>query len=240
MLASSRRSAGRPRLAQQRVDLPCRGLHSRGRSRDARRDGRAAGSPSPRGPARCSGCAGPRRRSRCRRGWHPCGLARHRAACRRPSMVPALRGRRPKIASTVSERPAPTRPPRPRISPSATAKETSRTGRRRARGSCTASATGAVGSPRRRARRAACVDAPRSCPTMWRMRSAWVSEAVGREASDGATLAHDGDAVGDREDLLQPMRDEDQAAAVGAQARHDVEQAVDLARAAARPSARRR
>ena len=120
------RSAGRPSSASS-ASTCARGCHSRGRSPGARRDGRGAGSPCTERsgtmfwarrssatkpmPARMASLAG---------AWIE-RLSARRERCRHCA------ARRPKSASTVSERPAPTRPPRPRISPCRTAKETSRT-----------------------------------------------------------------------------------------------------------------
>ena len=134
--------SGSSRRPMQLCDPARRACHSRGRSRDGRRDGRAADSRAPTGPAR----------SICRRRSSATKPMPARIACagvrgangwpsRRTS--PPARGRSPKIVSTVSDRPAPTRPPSPRISPRCRSKETSRTsgGARRPR-------TDRTGSPR--------------------------------------------------------------------------------------------
>ena len=69
---------------------------------------------------------------------------------------------------------------------------------------------------------------PRSRPTIRRTSSVWLRTRRER-GGDGAALAHDGDPVGDREHLLEPMRDEDDRASRALRARDDVEQPLDLA-----------
>ena len=55
---------------------------------------------------------------------------------------------------------------------------------------------------------------------------------------DVRAVAHDGDGVAEREDLVEPVGDEQQCAALVAQAAGDREEPLDLDAAEARPSAR--
>ena len=169
---------------------------------------RAAGSRARKGPARCSGGAGPRRRSRCRRGSPRPGCAA-RTALPVERISPPARGRRPKIVSTVSERPAPTRPPRPRISPRCRSKDTSRTiggarELRRPREHRLAA--------RRRRRGGRAIDRAEFAADHQADEFRLVQARGRARGRDRAALAHDRDSVGDREHFLQPMRDEDQRA----------------------------
>ena len=56
-----------------------------------------------------------------------------------------------------------------------------------------------------------------------------VVEFVGALAAGKAAIAQNGDAVGNREDLLEPVRNKDDGEAARFQARHRLEQGVDLA-----------
>ena len=63
-------------------------------------------------------------------------------------------------------------------------------------------------------------------------------ELLDRLRQDVAAVAHDGDALADREDLLEPVRDEEHRAPARAQRLDDAEQPLDLGRSSARRSAR--
>ena len=117
-----------------------------------------------------------------------------------------MRARRPKIASSVSERPAPTRPPSPTISPRRSVERNvahHRVAREVAAPRAPASPSRSTGATRSHR------SAPSSRPTIRRTSSVWF-RLRSAAARDRAPFAHHGDAVGDREDLLEPMRDEDE------------------------------
>ena len=136
------------------------------------------------------------------------------------STPPASARSMPKIARATSERPAPTRPASATISPALTSNETS------------------VNTPSRVSRSTLSTVSPTSATSLGKSASrsrptiAWISFCVDvsrdRLGHDVAAVAHHGDALAEREDLVQPVRDEEHRGAPGAQRLDDAEEAVDL------------
>ena len=85
-----------------------------------------------RNPRRGPPAGDPRERGRSRAGWRPAGSS-IRSGCPSRLTVPAIGGSTPNIARAISDRPAPTRPAIPRISPRPTANDTACCGYRRVR-----------------------------------------------------------------------------------------------------------
>ena len=138
------------------------------------------------------------------------------------STPPASARSMPKIARATSERPAPTRPASATISPALTSNETS------------------VKTPSRVSRSTLSTVAPTwatsfgKSASMSRPTIAWISCCVVVSAvgcgQDVAPVAHHRDALAEREDLVEAVRDEEHRGALGAQRLDDAEEAVDLGR----------
>ena len=147
----------------------------------------------------------------------------------------ARRGRcAPTIASATDVRPAPTSPASPTISPSRTVKRDVAKAPRRAERLRTSSAARA-----RRRRRAPEIPRTRRGPPSSGSAAARSRPAAAAVATWPAVPQH-GHAIGDREDLVEPVRDVDDAEPAVAQLAHDRRsRRVDFARRQASPRARR-
>ena len=132
-----------------------------------------------------------------------------------------IRGRQAKRISASCVRPEPTRPARPRISPWRTEHDTSVTPVAR----CD---TFRRSVPPRREDRALGKDS-RELAASHHPDERGAIDAGALAGFDRLPIAEDGDAIGNREDLLETMRDIDDAAAVRLEQPDDREQALDFA-----------
>ena len=144
---------------------------------------------------------------------------------RRPTRdldVPVPPGARPKIASSSSERPAPTSPASPTTSPGATSSETfsNAPGRLKSRTRRTASPIVARPVVRRIEVLELAADHQRD-----QARAVEVGDHARRRR---VPVAEDRDAVGEREELAEAVRDEDRRDALGAQPPDEPEERLDL------------
>ena len=143
------------------------------------------------------------------------------AACRARRAGPAaVRGARPQIAGDVSVRPAPIRPPMPRISPRRSSKQTS----------LTRSPSAIPSTLRQHGRQPACRCAAGRGRASRGRPSRRPRRASSRQRSrrDVAPVAQHGDAVAEREDLGHAVADVDDADAPRLQVAHDAEQRLRL------------
>ena len=126
----------------------------------------------------------------------------------------------PKIARATSERPAPTRPASATISPALTENETSVNTPSRVSRSTLSTVCADLGDLLGEER--VQVAADHRVDQLLRRR---LGDRLGH---DVAAVAHHGDALAEREDLVQPVRDEQHGRAAGAQRLDDAEEPVDL------------
>ena len=194
------------------------------RAAGSRWSGRGCRRAGSRGRARTGG-GRPARRPRpprsCARGLRPVTSAP-------PSVTrPAVGRRRPVIASTSSSWPLPATPAIPKISPARTSRLTPRTASWPRSSLAWSASTLSIGSPG--------WDVPRSTvswtsrPTIISARSSSFVSAGIREPDDPAA-PDDRDPVGDLEDLVELVADEDDAVALGGQAAQDGEDLLRLLR----------
>ena len=144
-------------------------------------------------------------------------LAVDASPCRRHGV------RAPKTVSRISERPEPTRPARPTISPARTAKLTSANSPARVRPSTSST----VAASRR--------SAPRGGEDVLDRAAGHQPDQLGgrgllgrQPGGDGAAVLEHGDPVADLADLLEPVGDVDDGDALGGEVADDAEQVLDL------------
>ena len=150
------------------------------------------------------------------------GRARRAGACRRSRPSRRLQRSIPKIARATSVRPAPTRPASATISPLRTTNETSVKSPSRVRRSTFSTTRPGLGRHLREQRVHVTAD--------HRADHGLHGQLLDRLRPDVAAVAHHGDPLADREDLVEAVRDEEDGVAPGAQRLDDAEQPLDLVR----------